>query len=259
MTDWDGEGYEQISDLQRHLAQRTLSALEFRGDERLLDVGCGDGFITRSIAARLSRGLVVGVDASPRMIRAALAKPDPPGAQIRFEVCDSVEMPFIDEFDVVVSFNVLHWIVDQHAALEAIATATKPGGRVIVQMVCAGPRPSLEKLAMAVCSRPRWHDFFADFAPPYIHVEPSEYAGIAASAGLLVATQTVQDIEWDFGSREAFARWCTVGFADWIARLVPDAVSEWVDDVVTDYQQLVGGPGLFRFMQLRAEMTPAAR
>ena len=56
MTDWDGKGYEQISDLQRHLAQRTLAGLQFRGDERVLDVGCGDGFITRSIAARLPTG-----------------------------------------------------------------------------------------------------------------------------------------------------------------------------------------------------------
>ena len=47
MADWDGKGYEQISDLQRHLAQRTLAGLVFRGDERVLDVGCGDGFITR--------------------------------------------------------------------------------------------------------------------------------------------------------------------------------------------------------------------
>jgi trans-aconitate 2-methyltransferase len=47
MTDWDGKGYEQISSLQRHLAERTLADLRFRGDEQLLDVGCGDGFITR--------------------------------------------------------------------------------------------------------------------------------------------------------------------------------------------------------------------
>ena len=71
MADWDGKGYEQISDLQRHLAQRTLAELTFAGDERLLDVGCGDGFITRAIAARLPDGSVVGIDASPRMIEAA--------------------------------------------------------------------------------------------------------------------------------------------------------------------------------------------
>jgi len=256
MADWDGKGYEQISDLQRHLAQRTLAELSFAGDERLLDVGCGDGFISRAIAARLPNGSVVGIDASPRMIETADARPDPPGSTIRFEVGDVLAMPYVDEFDVVVSFNVLHWLVDQHGALSAIARATRPGGRVIIQMVCAGARQSLESLAMQVCAKPRWRVAFAGFAAPFIHVDPVEYPEIAAAAGLVVTSQHVDDISWDFGSRAAFTRWCTVGFADWTARLDPDSIAPWVAEVVDDYQALVGRPGLFRFMQLRAELTP---
>ena len=257
MTDWDGKGYEQISALQRHLAQVTLAGLQFRGDERLLDVGCGDGFVTRTIAARLPDGSVVGVDASPRMIAAAIEHPDGPGAPVRFEVRDVRDLGFVAEFDVVVSFNTLHWLVDQQAALRSVARATKLGGRVLIQMVCAGPRPSLERIAMQVCARPPWDTVFADFAAPFLHVDADEYPTIAASAGLRVTSQTVQDVQWDFGSREAFARWCTVGFADWTTGLSPPEVAAWVDDVVTDYQQSVGRPGLFRFLQLRAELTPA--
>ncbi len=257
MTDWDGKGYEEISDLQRHLAQRTLSELVFRGDERLLDVGCGDGYVTRAIAARLPHGSVVGIDASPRMIETATSRPDPVGTVVRFEVGDVRALPFVDEFDVVVSFNVLHWLVDQQAALSAIARAVRPGGRVIVQQVCAGPRLSLEQLAMDVCARPQWRAAFTRFAAPFIHVHPIDYPEIAAAAGLVVTSQKVDDVSWDFGSRAAFTRWCTVGFADWTARLDPDSIVAWVDEVVDGYQSLIGRPGLFRFMQLRAEMTPA--
>ena len=256
MTDWDGAGYEQISALQRHLAERSLAGLQFRTGERVLDVGCGDGFITRSIAARVPSGAVVGIDASPRMIKTALSRPDPAGAQVRFEVCSVLELAYTREFDTVVSFNTLHWVVDQRGALRAIARATKPAGRVIVQVVCAGPRPSLEQLAMQVCGRPRWRAFFADFPAPFVHVDPAGYGELTASAGLSVTSQDVQDVRWDFGSREAFVRWCTVGFADWTARLPADAVADWVDDVVADYQQTVGAAGVFRFMQLRAELTP---
>jgi len=256
MADWDGKGYEQISDLQRHLAQRTLSELTFGGGERVLDVGCGDGFITRAIAARLPEGSVLGIDASPRMIQAATSRPDPAGTVVTFLVGDVLGLPFVDEFDVVVSFNVLHWLVDQQAALSVICRAAKPGGRVIVQQVCAGPRRSLEQLAMDVCSRPRWRAAFTGFAAPFFHVDPVEYPGIAADAGLAVTSQTVDDISWDFGSRAAFTRWCTVGFADWTARLAPDSIVAWVDEVVDGYQSMIGRPGLFRFMQLGAEMTP---
>ena len=120
-------GTSRSATLQRHLAQRTLAGLQFRGDERVLDVGCGDGFITRSIAARLTDGAVVGVDASPRMIEVARSRPDPDGADLRFEVCDVLALPFAAEFDLVVSFNVLHWVVEQQAALTSIAGVD--GGR----------------------------------------------------------------------------------------------------------------------------------
>src|SRR5689334_15610337 len=99
MADWDGAGYERISGLQRGLAREALAQLQFRGDERVLDVGCGDGYITRVIASRLPDGSVVGVDASPRMIQVARSRPDPPGAVARFLVADVLDLPSGGEFD----------------------------------------------------------------------------------------------------------------------------------------------------------------
>ncbi len=263
-ADWDGAGYERISALQRWLAERSLAGIGFRGDERLLDVGCGDGFVTRALAARLPRGEVLGVDASPRMIAVARARPaqsssEPPGAPLRFERRDALDLAGLGPFDVVVSFNTLHWVHDQRAALAAIAGVTVPGGRVIVQQVCGGPRPSLESVAMQVCATPRWAPFFAGFEAPFVHVDPDAYPGIAAAAGLVVQTLDVQDLTWDFPSRDDFARWSAVGSTDWTRRLPPDEVDEWVADEIAAYEPIAGTPGRFRFLQLRAELTPADR
>ncbi len=256
MADWDGAGYEQIGDVQRTMATRSLAGLVLRGDEDLLDVGCGDGFVTRALAARLPRGSVVGVDASPRMIDVALPRPDPPGARVRFEVCDVRDLPFRREFDVVVSYNTLHWVVDQRAALTSIAAATRPGGRVIVQFVCHGPRPSIEAIAMRVSEKPAWAPFFDGFATPYVHVNPAGYPALAASAGLVVTDLQVRDEQWDFGSVDAFRRWCAVGCTDWTSRLPAELVGDWVDRVVADYESTISYPGLLRFLQLRAELIP---
>lgn len=255
MADWDGAGYERISGLQRRLARQALGAMAFRGAERVLDVGCGDGYVTRLVAARLPAGAVVGVDASPRMIEVARSRPDPPGTRVEFLVADARELPFAGEFDVVVSFNALHWVTDQLAALRAIARTLRSDGRVVVQQVCAGPRPSLEQTAMQVCGRPGWAAAFAGFAAPFRHVEPAAYPDLAAAAGLEVVAQRVADLRWDFGSRGAFADWCTVGFADWTARLTADRVPVWVGEVVDAYEALVGEPGVFRFLQLHADMV----
>lgn len=255
MADWDGAGYERISGLQRHLAREALGAMVFRGTERVLDVGCGDGYVTRLIADRLPAGAVVGVDASPRMIEVARSHPDPPRAHVEFAVADARDLPFAREFDTVVSFNALHWVADQVAALRSIARSLRPAGRVVVQQVCAGPRPSLEHTAMQVCDRPRWAAAFAGFAAPFRHVEPARYPDLVEAAGLQVVTQQVVDLRWDFGSRAAFTEWCTVGFADWTARLADDRVPVWVGEVVEAYEEVAGGPGVFRFLQLRAEMV----
>ncbi|MBY4572742.1 class I SAM-dependent methyltransferase [Gordonia paraffinivorans] len=74
MVDWDGAKYAEVSGLQRMVATESIAGLELNGDERLLDVGCGDGFITMLLAERLPQGSVVGVDASRRMIERALER-----------------------------------------------------------------------------------------------------------------------------------------------------------------------------------------
>lgn len=255
MVDWDGEGYADVGALQRAVAEQSMSELALAGTERVLDVGCGDGFVTLQIAERLRGGSVVGVDASPRMIAKAESRAVPDGARAEFRSADARDLPFDGEFDVAVSFNALHWVPDLQVALASIARSVVDGGRVIVQMVCAGPRTSVEDVMMTVSARPRWAEFFTDFPAPFIHVEPDTFRGIANAAGLDTTNLVVRDVEWDFGSREEFVRWCTIGSTDWTAHLDDAAVPEFMDDVAREYEQISGRPGLFLFTQMRAELV----
>jgi len=108
MTEWDAAAYSRISALQRWQAEKSLAALQLEGGERVLDVGCGNGVITAQLAARLPRGAVVGVDASRQMIDFA-AETFPPCAHpnLTFRVADAARLAFVDEFDLIVSFNCL--------------------------------------------------------------------------------------------------------------------------------------------------------
>src|SRR5215470_12935798 len=111
MTEWDAADYAQISQLQHAMAEEVLSLLQLKGNEYVLDVGCGNGKITAEIAGRLRQGSVVGVDSSAEMIAFAsqhfglAAQPN-----LRFQVADARRLPFQQEFDLVVSFNAVHWI-----------------------------------------------------------------------------------------------------------------------------------------------------
>lgn len=254
MADWDGAGYAHISALQRAMATDAVASVAVAGAERVLDVGCGDGYVTRLIAARVPAGSVLGVDPSPRMIEVARTADDQL-TNVDFQVGDVTTMTFTRAFDLAVSFNALHWVVDQETAYRHIAAALAPGGRLLAQYVCAGPRPSVEDIATAVTTDPRWSAAFTDFPRPYLHIDPGALTALAASADLDLTARSVTDREWDFGSRAAFTRWCTVGFADWTARLPTADIPVFVDEVVDRYEAVVGRPGLFRFLQMRVELS----
>ena len=76
-------------------------------------------------------GAVVGVDASAGMIAFAAAQTDPAlHPNLQFAVADARHLPYQHEFDLVVSFNALHWIPEQAQALQSIRSAVKPDGRI---------------------------------------------------------------------------------------------------------------------------------
>jgi SAM-dependent methyltransferase len=107
--------------------------------ERVLDVGCGTGAITRELARR-TRGEVIGLDVDPRMIafarRGAMAAPK--GGRVpRYEQGDAQDLPYPDRhFDVVTCHFLLLWVPDPLCAVREMARVTCERGTVLV---CAEP------------------------------------------------------------------------------------------------------------------------
>jgi trans-aconitate 2-methyltransferase len=254
MTDWSGADYAKISELQRSMIEEAKASLAVAETDRVLDVGCGDGYLTRAIARMVPRGHAAGVDPSRRMIATAHAAQPPTGSGPWFVLADARLLPFGECFDLVVSFNALHWVPEQRRALSQIAAVLRPGGRAVIQVVCAGERKCLETVAMETCHDPRWADRFEGFVAPFVHVDPAHYAALASSAGLTLQSLTVSDREWDYGSRTAFRQWCAVGTTAWTDRLDVGDRELFADALVDAYEKVVPNPGVFRFMQMRAEL-----
>ncbi|HSJ17631.1 MAG TPA: methyltransferase domain-containing protein, partial [Solirubrobacterales bacterium] len=69
--DWDAEVYHRVSDPQFEWAKEVLARLDLRGDELVLDAGCGSGRVTALLAERVPDGRVIGIDASESMVAKA--------------------------------------------------------------------------------------------------------------------------------------------------------------------------------------------
>jgi trans-aconitate 2-methyltransferase len=161
MTEWNASGYARVGELQEAMAAEVLSLLHLAGTERVLDLGCGSGQVTAEIAARVPGGDVVGVDASADMIAFASSHFGfPLRPNLRFQTGDIRRLSFLEEFDLVVSFNALHWIPDQDEALRSIAAAMKSDGQAQLRLVPAGPRKSLENVIEETRLSSRWSRYF---------------------------------------------------------------------------------------------------
>jgi trans-aconitate methyltransferase len=92
---WNAADYAANSAAQQIWARELIAQLNLRGDEHILDVGCGDGKVTAEIARAVPKGSVTGIDASPEMIRFA-RKTFPPGTHpnLEFQVMDAREISF---------------------------------------------------------------------------------------------------------------------------------------------------------------------
>jgi SAM-dependent methyltransferase len=110
------------------LAQRLESLLGLRGDERVLDVGCGAGALAYAVAPTARE--VVAVDNDPSMVE--VARRSAPG-NVRVELADGEQLPFgPGEFEVGATLRTLHHTEHPGRLVTELVRVTKPGGTVLV-------------------------------------------------------------------------------------------------------------------------------
>jgi ubiquinone/menaquinone biosynthesis C-methylase UbiE len=152
------ENYEKyfVPAIAAPIAADLMEAASIHPGERVLDVACGTGVVTRLAAERTgSEGQVAGLDVSPAMLAVARSH-TPAGTQMDWYETSADAMPLADGgFDVVLCQMGLQFISNKPQALAEMHRVVRPGGRVVLNL--PGPAPA----------------FFSDFAQALArHIDP---------------------------------------------------------------------------------------
>lgn len=174
-----------------------LEAAQLRGDERVLDVGCGAGHTALAFAPRVRE--VVGLDLTQPMLDEARALATRRGiANLRLERGDAMALPYPDaSFDLVTCRQCAHHFERPEAALREAARVLGPGGRLVVVDSVAPEDPAQDSFLNAI-------ELLRD--PSHVRDHPvSRWLELCAAAGLVGECRRAWRLE--------------IGFDDWVARM----------------------------------------
>jgi trans-aconitate 2-methyltransferase len=182
--EWNAAEYHRLSAPQFQWGQRVLSELHLRGDECVLDAGCGTGKLVRLLLQSLPRGRVVGLDLSSNMVMHARHNLQAEfGERAQFVAADLVSLPFRDVFDGIFSTASFHWVLDHDALFRNLCAALHRGGWLHAQ--CGGG-PNLKRLRERVrtLSRtPQFSRWLGQFPEPWFFSDAEGAASRLRAAG----------------------------------------------------------------------------
>lgn len=250
---WKGAEYAKNSESQKSSAEDFMQNLNLKGFDAILDVGCGDGKITAAIARALPAGEVVGVDISPSMIAFA-NQSFSEYPNLKFLAQDAAKIDYENRFDLITSFTVMQWVLEQKKALECFWRALKHDGEIWIQMPTGLPN-AMEQALHRLLHSQKWSSYFTDFSPPWKFYSLEEYADLLAATHFTpTKLQTVTKHE-KFPSRAAFHGFLKQWFP--YLRPLPDSLKEpFLQELLDAYLEILPSDekGAVRFIVTRLEV-----
>lgn len=180
--------YHRVSEPQFEWGLRVLDRLALRGDECVLDAGCGSGRLTRELATRIPAGMVVACDLSQNMVRAAAATLGAASESTRTPAvavvqADVLALPWHQAFDAVFSTATFHWVPDHDRLFRELHGALRAGG--VLEAQCGGGAnlARVHARAKALASSSRFHSHYEAWREPWVFASPAETEARLRDAG----------------------------------------------------------------------------
>ena len=195
-ADWDAATYDRIAAPQARWGSSVVERLPLRGDERVLDAGCGSGRVTQLLLERLPNGRVVALDASAAMLDEARRRIAGFANRVEYIRADlSAPLPVKPPVDAILSTATFHWILDHDALFRHLAAVVVPGGRLVAQCGGRGNIAGVEAILDELGETPQAVHYFAG---------PEETEARLVAAGFRDVRCWLEDAPTTFASRADF-------------------------------------------------------
>jgi len=201
--DFDARTYHRISTVHQEWAAELLDRLALRGDETVLDAGCGSGRVTAKLVDRLPDGHVIAVDGAPSMVAEARERL---GDRATVLAADLVALRLDTPVDAVFSSAVFHWIADHDALFARLFAALRPGGRMVAQCGGAGNIARFRAHADTVSAREPYAGHLAAFTGAWNYQDAESTAQRLRAAGFTDVRTWLQPWETTPPEPAAFVR-----------------------------------------------------
>jgi trans-aconitate 2-methyltransferase len=232
--DWNASSYERMSAPLEAMGREVLDRLELRGDERVLDAGCGTGRVTVALVERLPRGEVVAVDGSPAMVEQARARL---GDAADVRVADLLELELDRPVDAILSTATFHWIADHDRLFERLMGNLNPGGRLVAQCGGAGNVAELDRAARLVGAREPYAPALHEWDGPWNFASPAETEERLTRLGWVDVWAWSHQVRVEPDDPREYLG--TVALGSHLERLDPDLRDPFVDAVIAELPEPV--------------------
>jgi trans-aconitate 2-methyltransferase len=218
--DWDAATYERLAAPLTAMGTDVLDRLVLRGDETVLDAGCGTGNVTRVLRERLPRGRVIAVDAAPAMVEQARSLL--PG-DVDVRRADLLDLELGERVDAVLSTATFHWVPDHERLFANLHAALVPGGRLVAQCGGHGNVAAVKQAGFDAAAEPRFASYFTDWASDWTFATPQDTERRLRGAGFHAVWCWLTQVNVDPGDPAGYLGAICLG--SFLARL-PEALRE---------------------------------
>lgn len=228
----DAEYYNNNSSRQKLLASNILPLHNFKPDEHILDIGCGDGALSSELATCAPQGTVLGIDLSKEMINFAKQKfPQNQFKNLSFTTISAEDIDFINQYSLVTAFNSIYWIKNLAKTFNNVYNALHANGRMLALIY---PRESpywdLFIQTFKKTEFSKWYDL--SICPTMLTTE--EYIDLVIKCGFnVLCADTFIEAPRSYANKEEFKKYVN----GWLPCLLPAPENILHDylDAVTEF------------------------